>query len=127
MCKVICHYMCVSYPQVTWYPLKAITEFHRDAQSPNRIYNAMCGKIIENMNKKLMNSMAQVMKELHLISRATNDEKLIATLKRILNFSDHLQQNKTIERIWNSYIKQIYEIGFVNEQPEAKAEWERLI
>ena len=39
MCKVICHYLCVSYPQVTWYPLKAILEFHKDMQSPNRIFD----------------------------------------------------------------------------------------
>lgn len=60
MCKVICHYMCVSYPQVTYYPLKAITESHRDNQSPNRIYNQMCQKMYDNMNKKIVNSMAQV-------------------------------------------------------------------
>ena len=107
--------MCVSYPQVTYYPLKAITEFHKDSQSPNRTYNTMCNKMYENMNKKLVNSMMQVIKELHLISRITNDEKLIGTLKRILNFSDHLQQNKTIEKIWNNYIREIYRIGFLNE------------
>ena len=39
LCKFICHYMCVLYPQVTWYPLKATMEFHRDSQSqPPRAY-----------------------------------------------------------------------------------------
>ena len=89
-CKMICHYMCASYPQVIWYPLKAICEYHRDLQSPNKIYDTMVRKIVENKNKKLANGMMQVMKELYLISRATQDERLIATLKRILNFSDHL-------------------------------------
>lgn len=79
------------------------------------------------MNKKLVSSMTLVMKELHMISRSTNDERLIGTLKRILNFSDHLQQKSTTERLWRDYIRQIYQIGLVNEQPEAKAEWERLI
>jgi len=87
----------------------------------------MCRKIIENMNKKLVNSIMQVFKELHMISRTTKDEQLISTLKRILNFSDHLQQKTTTERLWKSYIRQIYEFGMVNEQPEAKSEWERLI
>ena len=62
-----------------------------------------------------------------MISRTTKDEQLISTLKRILNFSDHLQQKTTTERLWKSYIRQIYEFGMVNEQPEAKSEWERLI
>ena len=62
-----------------------------------------------------------------MISRATNDERLIVTLKRILNFSDHLQQKSTTERLWKNYIRQIYDYGYLNEQPEAKAEWERLI
>lgn len=87
----------------------------------------MCRKIIENMDKKLVNSIMQVFKELHMISRTTKDEQLISTLKRILNFSDHLQQKTTTERLWKSYIRQIYEFGMVNEQPEAKSEWERLI
>ena len=38
-----------------------------------------------------------------------------------------MQQKTTTERLWKSYIRQIYEIGLVNEQPEAKSEWERLI
>ena len=79
------------------------------------------------MNKKLVNSMLQVMKELHLISRSTGDERLISTLKRILNFSDHLQQKSTTERLWKDYIRKIFQIGLVNDQPEVKSEWERLI
>ena len=67
------------------------------------------------------------MKELHLISRSTNDEKLIGTLKRILNFSDHLRDKTKIVGQWGTYLRQIYDVGLVNEQPEAKAEWERLI
>jgi len=55
------------------------------------------------------------MKELHMISRATNDERLIVTLKRILNFSDHLQQKSTTERLWKNYIRQIYDYGYLNE------------
>lgn len=90
MCKFICHYVCVSYPQVTWYPLKAIAEYHRE-QSPNRIYEPMLRKSMDNMSKKLVSSLIQVMKELHMISRPTNEERLIGTLRRILCFSDHLQ------------------------------------
>ena len=48
----------------------------------------MCNKMYENMNKKLLNSMMQVIKELYMISRISIDERLITTLKRILNFSD---------------------------------------
>ena len=127
MCKVVFYYMCVSYPQVTWYPLKAVTEYHRDMNQPHRTYDGLCNNLIRNMNKKLVNNINIVMKELHTISRATNDERLIVTLKRILNFSDHLQQKQTTERLWKNYIRQIYDYGYLNEQPEAKAEWERLI
>lgn len=75
----------------------------------------MVRKIVENKNKKLANGMMQVMKELYLISRATNDERLIATLKRILNFSDHLQQKNSLEKFYLNYLRQIYQIGYLNE------------
>ena len=75
----------------------------------------MCKTLMEKMNKKLLYSIMHVMKELYLISRTTKDEQLISTLKRILNFSDHLQQKTTTERLWKNYIRQIYEIGLVKE------------
>lgn len=65
----------------------------------------MCRKIVENTNKKLFGNMMQVINELHKISRNTSDIRLIATLKRILNFSDHLQQKSTTERLWKNYIR----------------------
>ena len=90
MCMSICHYLCSLYPQVTWYPLRAIATYYSDQQNPNRIYQTMYNKINDSVNKKLLQNMTNVMKELFVISRNTNDEKLISTLKRILNFSDHL-------------------------------------
>ena len=57
----------------------------------------MYNKINDSVNKKLLQNMTNVMKELYVISRNTNDERLITTLKRILNFSDHLNQRQQIE------------------------------
>lgn len=118
-----------SYPQVTWYPLKAMTEGLRDprTQASHHLLQQMCREVDRVMNKQLVQSIRQVMKELHLISVQTQDEKLLSTLKRVLHFSDILQQRQRSEGQWRDYIRQIYDYGLVNEQPEAKAEWERLI
>mmetsp|Transcript_13839 Transcript_13839/g.18906 ORF Transcript_13839/g.18906 Transcript_13839/m.18906 type:complete len:95 (-) Transcript_13839:1844-2128(-) len=94
-----------------------MTEGLRDprTQSSHHILQQMCREVDRVMNKQLVTSIRQVMKELHLISCPTQDEKLLSTLKRVLHFSDILQQRQRSESQWRDYIRQIYDYGLVNE------------